>query len=218
VGLDDDGTADGVTRNDGTSFAAPVVSGVASWLIAARPKLTPGQYGAILRASAKDLDGPGWDARTGFGLVNLAAALQAPIPAADRAEPNDGIDFVDGSTFTTPDPYIFKGAAARTITASVDPGDDPVDVYRVRLAAHGRAAATLTPAAGTNADLRTYSGKAKSLAATPLRTSKRPAGRTDRLQLVNTTNKPATFYVTVTAPGAQARPGGVPYALKLARG
>ncbi|MDX6702685.1 MAG: hypothetical protein QOF26_2911 [Baekduia sp.] len=218
VGLDDDGTADGVTRNDGTSFAAPIVSGVASWLIAARPRLTPGQYGAILRASAKDVGSPGWDARTGFGLVDLGAALQAPVPAADRTEPDDGIDFVDGSAFTTPDPYIFKGAAARTVKASVDPGDDPADVFRIRLAAHGRAAATLTPAAGTNADLRAYSGRAKSLAATPLRTSKLPAGRIDRVQIVNTTNKPATFYVAVTAPGAQTRPGGVPYALKLARG
>jgi len=63
------------------------------------------------------------------------------------------------------------------------------------------AAATLTPAAGTNADLRAYSGRAKSLAATPLRTSKRPAGRIDRVQIINTTNKPATFYVAVPAPG-----------------
>jgi hypothetical protein len=218
VGLDDDGTADGVTRNDGTSFAAPIVSGVASWLIAARPKLTPGQYGAILRASANDIGRPGWDARTGFGLVDLAAALQAPAPAADRTEPDDGIDFVDGSAFPTPDPYVFAGAAARTVKGSVDPGDDPVDVYRVRLGAHRRAAATLTPAAGTNADLRSYSGKVKSLAATPLRTSKQPLGRTDRVRIVNITNKPATFYVAVTAPGVQSRPGGVPYALKLARG
>jgi hypothetical protein len=211
--LDLDGTADGTTRQDGTSFAAPIVSGVASWLIAARPKLGPDQYAGILRASAKDLGTPGWDASTGFGLVDLAAALAAPAPAADRGEPNDAIDEVDGTAFDRPDAYVHG-----TVHASVDPAEDPADVYRVRLKAHARATVRLTPATTANADLYAYSGKVKSLAATALARSRKAGRATDLVHLRNTTNKSATFYVVVRAPASTARTPSTPYALKVSAG
>jgi hypothetical protein len=215
--LDLDGTADGLTRGDGTSFAAPIVSGVASWLVAARPKLDPGQYGDLLRATAKDVGAPGWDARTGFGLVDLAAALTAPTPAADRNEPNDGIDFVDGSAFSAPDPYIFRGGAARTTTAAVDAVEDPVDVYRIRVGAHQAATVALTPQGG-NADLAVYAGKARSLASKALSRSRRTGTRTDRVHVRNRTARAGTFYVAVLAPTVAQRSLDTPYALKVTRG
>jgi hypothetical protein len=217
VALDRDGTADGITRADGTSFAAPIVTGVASWLIAARPGLEPGQYSDMLRRSAKDLGPAGWDKDTGFGLVDLAAALQAPTPAADPLEPNDGISFVDGTAFSKADKYVWTGGAATTLSASVDPVEDPVDVYRVRVKAHRQAKVTLTPSAG-NADLRVYSGRAKGLSAKPLSKSQRGSGKPDVVRVSNHTNKPATYYVAIIAPSLKTRSFDAPYALKLGRG
>jgi hypothetical protein len=215
--LDLDGTADGLTRGDGTSFAAPIVSGVASWLIAARPKLDAGQYGDLLRTTAKDVGAPGWDSRTGFGLVDLAAALTAPAPAADRNEPNDGIDFVDGSAFSAPDPYIFRGGAARTTTASVDAVEDPLDVYRIQVRPHQVATVALTPRGG-NADLAVYAGKAGSLASRPLARSRQAGTKTDRVRVRNRTARAATFYVAVLAPTVARRSLDTTYALKVSRG
>jgi hypothetical protein len=215
--FDKDGTPDGLTRADGTSFAAPIVSGVASWLIGTRPGLEPGQYSDILRHSAKDLRAPGWDQDTGFGLVDLAAALQAPTPPVDRLEPNDGITFVDGTAYSKPDKYVWTGGAPQALTASVDPVEDPVDVYRIRLGARRRAAIELTPSAG-NADLAVYSGTARGLSAKPLSKSTRGSGKTDVVHVRNTARKAATFYVAVLAPSLKTRSFDALYTLKLARG
>ena len=136
--LDRDGTPDGVTRADGTSFAAPIVSGVASWLMRARPGLSAGQYADLLRGAAKDVGDPGWDAGTGFGMVDLAAALKAKAPAADRAEPDDGIAYVDGTVFDKPDPYIWTGGAPRTVRASVTPSRTPSTSTGSASASHQR--------------------------------------------------------------------------------
>jgi subtilisin family serine protease len=203
--LDNDGTADGLTRATGTSFAAPIVSGIAAWLIAARPKLTPGQYADLLRAGAKDQADPGWDAGTGFGLVDLAAALTAATPPADRGEPNDGIDFVDGTAFTKPDPYV-----SGTIKATISPVEDPADVYRLRVTARGRATVQLSGGAGANA--YAYSGAVKSLAAKQLAKSR------TKLTVRNTTKKAKTFYIAVREPsGAPRAATGSAYTLKISR-
>jgi hypothetical protein len=215
--FDLDGTADGISRADGTSFAAPIVSGVASWLIGARPGLEPGQYSDMLRHSAKDLGPAGWDKDTGFGLVNLAAALQAATPPVDPLEPNDGIAFVDGTAFSKPDKYVWDGGAARTMTASVDPVEDPVDVYRIRVKAGRQAKITLTPSAG-NADVRVYSRTARSLSATPVTKSQRGTGKPDVVRVTNRTNKVAVYYVAIVAPSLKARSFDAPYTLKFARG
>ncbi|MEW6583687.1 MAG: S8 family serine peptidase, partial [Actinomycetota bacterium] len=49
----DDGAADGYARLDGTSFAAPVVSAVAAWVMAERPALSADQVAQVLRTSAR---------------------------------------------------------------------------------------------------------------------------------------------------------------------
>jgi subtilisin family serine protease len=204
-GLDRDGTADGLTRATGTSFAAPIVSGAASWLIAARPRLTPSQYGDLLRATATEQAAAGWDAKTGFGLVDLAAALQAPVPKADRGEPDDGIDFVDGSAFTKPDPFT-----SGTVKATIAPVEDPADVYRVRIRAHGRGSARLTGGAG--ASVYVYSGKVQALTARALAKSR------TKVTFRNDTRRAATFYVAVrAAAGAKRTAASNPYTLAISR-
>lgn len=65
-------------RADGTSFAAPFVSGLASLMIANDPTLTNQQVINIIKSTAKDIGPPGVDQFTGYGLPDARAALQAP--------------------------------------------------------------------------------------------------------------------------------------------
>ena len=71
-----DGTGqDGYEALDGTSFAAPMVSAAMAWVRAARPELKPDQVVQAVRLTARDVLRPGWDPLTGFGVLNIGAAL-----------------------------------------------------------------------------------------------------------------------------------------------
>ena len=58
----------------GTSFAAPLVSGVLGALLAVSPSLNAADALAALRASAADLGAPGWDEHFGWGRVDFGTA------------------------------------------------------------------------------------------------------------------------------------------------
>jgi len=64
-------------RVTGSSFAAPMVSGAASLLFSARPELTGEQVKRMLVQSARNLSGMGRDQFTGYGLLDVEAALAA---------------------------------------------------------------------------------------------------------------------------------------------
>jgi len=64
-------------RASGTSFAAPIVAGVASLLLSADPSLTNVEVERMLTQSARDIEHPGRDQYTGYGLVDARAALAA---------------------------------------------------------------------------------------------------------------------------------------------
>jgi subtilisin family serine protease len=64
-------------RASGTSFAAPLVSGLASLMIANDPSLTNQQVMAIIKSTARDVGTPGVDQFTGYGIVDARAALSA---------------------------------------------------------------------------------------------------------------------------------------------
>lgn len=61
----------------GTSFSAPIVSGIASLLFARNPSLTAADVKRILLNSARDIETPGRDNLSGWGLVDASAALKA---------------------------------------------------------------------------------------------------------------------------------------------
>ena len=65
-------------RASGTSFSAPIVSGLASLMIANDPALTNRQVMAIIKSTARDVGTPGVDQFTGYGIVDAVAALKAP--------------------------------------------------------------------------------------------------------------------------------------------
>lgn len=114
----------------GTSFSSPMVAGAAAWLWTVRPTLDASQVAQILRESARDVGPPGYDDATGYGILDLAAALDAPTPQADSAEPND--------TTSTATVATTRGRAAGTMRGRVAPFEDPRDVFRVWLPARKR--------------------------------------------------------------------------------
>ncbi|MBP7934563.1 MAG: S8 family serine peptidase [Phycisphaerae bacterium] len=75
----------------GTSFSAPIVSGIAALIWSVRPTLTPSTVQAILIATAVDLGSPGWDDRYGAGRVDAQAALelaQQVVEQSDQTPPS----------------------------------------------------------------------------------------------------------------------------------
>lgn len=117
----------------GTSFAAPIVAAAAAWVWTERPNLTAAQVSELLRSSARDLGTPGFDSSSGWGIVDIPAALAAPTPPNDPFEPNDDISQVKpGSLFQAGQPPLTTRAKPSIrIAATLDSGDDPRDVYRI---------------------------------------------------------------------------------------
>jgi subtilisin family serine protease len=65
-------------RASGTSFSTPLVSGLASLMIANDPTLTNRQVMNIIKSTARDVGTPGVDQYTGYGIIDARAALSAP--------------------------------------------------------------------------------------------------------------------------------------------
>jgi hypothetical protein len=192
--FDPDGTPDTLTLADGTSFAAPMVAGAAAWIWSARPTLTNGQVADVIRESAQDVAAPGYDQQTGFGLVSVPNALGAKTPTPDPLEPNDEITFIDGSSFRQADPYVWRGRPTRSLIASADEVEDPVDVYRIRVPAHRRVRIELRTLFG-DADLYLFRGSATQITGTPLKRSTKNGRATDRVTLRNDSRESRRFYV-----------------------
>ncbi|WP_374967914.1 S8 family serine peptidase [Terrabacter sp. BE26] len=80
---------------DGTSFAAPIVSGVAALIRTQSPTLTPAQVLSRLKSTARDAGPRGIDPYYGAGIVDATNALGGGwaadfgFPAMGAGEPND---------------------------------------------------------------------------------------------------------------------------------
>lgn len=87
-------------RADGTSHAAPIVSGVAALVWSVNPSLLPSTVQGILLSTATDLGPAGDDSTFGAGKVNALAAVELALaiqetvdetpPALSIREPSDG--------------------------------------------------------------------------------------------------------------------------------
>jgi len=64
-------------RASGTSFSAPIVAGAASLLLSQRPELSAQEVRLLLLNTARDVGSPGIDQYTGYGLLDVTAALGA---------------------------------------------------------------------------------------------------------------------------------------------
>jgi hypothetical protein len=128
---------------DGTSFAAPIVSAAAAYAMTARP-MEKTQLFDLVRWTARDTASPGWDERTGSGIVDMPALLAAPLPAVDPLEPNDDIDQVKpGDMFASGKRPINTSGKNASLRARIDFTEDPDDVYRVVVPAKRKATVTV---------------------------------------------------------------------------
>jgi subtilisin family serine protease len=193
-------------RPEGTSFAAPQVSAAAAVLLGIDPMLTSSQISTLLERHADDVDAAtgcslcpgGRDLYSGWGRLDVKAAVAAlssgtPLPPADRFEPNDRIS----------EAHPLYGRKP-SVAATLDYFDDPVDVYRVRLARGERLNAVLHARwAGAAVGLTLWHR------ATVARTA-RP-GKTQRLSY--RAPKAGKYYVEVR----DSLPGAGRYVLRLSK-
>ena len=88
-------TAPGKVASCGTSFASPLVAGVALLLKEADPGLTPEQVGEILKRSARPM-GKGFSSRDrGAGFVDAEKALELALERKEKKSALPGVYFSD---------------------------------------------------------------------------------------------------------------------------
>ena len=140
---------------DGTSFSAPLVSGAAAAIWTDRPTLTNTQLFEVMRRSARDIGKRGWDADSGYGILDLPAALSRRAPAADLQEPNEDVYLVkpNGLTKAGHAPLTGKSRLQANVGAQLERQEDPEDLYRVWLPAHGRLVVTARPTANVTLEV-----------------------------------------------------------------
>ena len=215
-GLDNDGVQDGYAAVSGTSFAAPMVSAAVAWVRAARPRLAPDQVAQVVRRSAHDIRPKGWDPNTGYGILDVKAALRRRPPRHDPLEPNDNLVWVNGRAFARRDPAIWTGGKPRRLRASVDRYEDPADVYRIIIPAHATARISAVPTLG-DIDLGVYARNATALTDTGHRLaySHKHGRATERLSVRNASPNPRSFYLAIRPQGTRSLDAA--YTLRIRR-
>ena len=179
----------------GTSFAAPAVAGAAALLLAKHPDLDVSQVTDMLRLRGVRNPAPEWSLGFGFGLLDVFASVEAPVPSPDQPEVNDTIRWAKLQP-----PALTLAKRSRTLFARIAPHIDPVDVYQVRLRANDRLRVRLQQPAGTRLKL---SFGAKTLSPRP--------GRSFSVKV----RKAGAYYVGVAI--QQSPDAGSGYALTLKR-
>jgi Subtilase family len=192
----------GYRVGSGTSFSSPIVAGAAAWVWTARPELDWSQVHEVMRRSGRDLGPPGFDSDTGFGMLDVPSALAYPAPIRDPLEPNEDVNLVKrNKLFAQPMPAV-AGALRARLTA----GEDPNDVYRVRVPAKRAVVVTLTADADVDLELwrpwaKTVHEPSASLAAV----SARPGRRAETVRFRNGAPSTVTAFVNVTLPAGLPR-------------
>jgi Subtilase family len=140
---------------DGTSFSAPLVAGAAAAIWTVRPSLTNTQLFDVMRRSARDIDKRGWDVNTGYGILNVPAALTRKPPAADPQEPNEDVYLVkpNGLTRAGKPPLTRPGRPRAALKAQLERREDSEDVYRAWLPARGKLVVTVRPSANVSLEI-----------------------------------------------------------------
>jgi subtilisin family serine protease len=204
--LDSDGAPDGYQALDGTSFSAPMVSAGLAWVRAARPDLPVASVVQAVRLGARDVERPGWDSLTGFGILDIGKSLsltpqQLPVP--DPFEPNDNLVWVNGTAFGAREKAVWSGGAPAALEAHLDKQEDPVDVYRILVPGRKSARVTVIPRFG-DPSLEVFSTAAESVNdETGLVASSRKAGSTkaERVTVRNRASKQRSFYIAIKPQG-----------------
>jgi hypothetical protein len=183
-----------------TSFATPLVSGAAALVWAKHPSWDASRVAAALTLSAKPLSGARPNTTSGYGMLDVKAALRA-LPPADLYEPNDW-----ASAART----LAALAHKQTFGATVGGDNDPLDAYP--MTTKGKSVVTITASKGI---MTAYLLRAKSLSSveSPRKklqaaSSRHASGHTVNLRVP----RKGHWYLVVTAPESNSPVG---YSLRL---
>jgi hypothetical protein len=187
----------------GTSFASPIVAGAAAWVWTMRPTLDRSQLFEVMRASALDLSSPGYDPFSGFGRLDIPGALAVAPPPRDPKEPNEDVVHVkpNGLFRRAATPLTAVSRKSGVVTARLDFGEDPRDVYRLWIPGRRAASIALQPSGG-DVDLAAWGPRTKSVLESGSARrrdfrglSERSGSKRERLRVRNPAKKGAYFYV-----------------------
>jgi subtilisin family serine protease len=132
----------GYVSAQGTSFASPIVAGVAALVLSVNSQLSGAQVQDVLRRSADDLGGAGWDGLYGWGRINASRAVGEAANAAS------GVDATPPSvSITSPQNGATVNSSAVSVTSSVS---DNMGVKKVELYVDGKLTDSSTSAPFTN--------------------------------------------------------------------
>lgn len=202
---------------EGTSFAAPQVTAAIATVLSVRPRLTAGQAATIVERTATDVSGGTGcrrcpllrDQFTGWGALNVEAALRSlagPLPPPDVLEPNDS---ATGA-------YPLWGLP-RSVVATIDYWDDPVDVYRVKLSKGQVLVAALVGPAGVQTELTVWLAQSPSVDTGASNAARYlvalASGLTESQRVVAVAPADGFYLVAVRA----AKPGSGQYTLRVSR-
>ena len=187
---------------NGTSFSAPAVAGGAALVQQLRPGLTVQQLFDVLRSSAKDASVPGRDDDTGYGELDVANAVRAPLPKADPGELDDDVYWLKGPFASQHKTLLKRGKVAR-VKARVSSAKDPEDVYKVYVARRQVLTARVTGTAGALLDVTIWNRNtgnfdvSKDVAKTQLVST---GGYSQGPEVSYRAKKGGTYYVSVDTP------------------
>jgi hypothetical protein len=213
---------------NGTSFGAPAVSAAGALLAKLRPDLTTLERFTILRSSAKDRGLAGRDDDTGFGLLQVAPAIELVAPAPfSSGEVDDDPYFVRGAN-QKQHPVRLTAARRAVVSGEISPAKDPADLYPVKLKKGERfVASALITGADNVAELGLWTPSVGDFDVSDAKTNQRvvsTGGFATDPRLTFRVKKSGTYFVSVEAPDVidEDNPDAVPpvaepYKLTLSR-
>jgi len=176
--------SDSYTYYQGTSMAAPHVSGVVALMLSKNPSLSPDDVLARLRSSARPFAGT--CPQCGAGLVDANAAVDAAA-GAPTSPTGPGIEVEPNDTRANAQAI----AVGATIKGTMSSRSDS-DMYKVTVAPGSKLSANLAPNALSDYDLFLHDADGQQVAASEL-----GRGQVDTVTIENRGSTSATYYLRV---------------------
>jgi subtilisin family serine protease len=177
---------------NGTSFASPIVAGVAGLVLSANPSLTGQQAATVIQQSCDDLGSAGWDVHFGAGRVNAFHAVQAALGLTsnpDTSPPSVAIASPTGGA-----------SVSGSVTVSINAADN-IGVAAVNIAVDGTTVAQLTgPPYSFVWDTSAVTNGTHTLTATALDASQNAASASAAVSVSNSGGDTQAPVVSVSSP------------------